>query len=419
MLRVPLRQQIRTLSKLIKNNIYPDKILKQQHLLDRLKMEGLSTAVIHGQEKTNKLTHLLGLTIPGVKRNPTYLSLTISELESLKTLETSGKNRKTLIKHINHRVNSFNKNPIISTGGKTLEESDIELFYSHQSKNCNDETNKTREYIIKALAGGNPYPNNPRWIELHDKFNLYIDKLKSLASKFTHQPVYSYKIKTKGGRKYHHDFNIMFYNSSNTLIKEYKIEFKNNACNVNDCPQYVSPMKLSKFFECAKPYEELFYEEYLPSICLKVNHNIPDKTIYLKQIHGNNPICMIPFKEAYYKGAKQSSKYTGLEEDIQNYNFMNEKSRESIKKFLEGSQLKISEMNNYLIDTQKDKKYMLWGNNEFHYQEVDPDDYTIDKVLRIKKNNTVVCLTKSNKEMNILLRWKNGNGVAFPALQIS
>ena len=54
-----------------------------------------------------------------------------------------------------------------------------------------------------------------------------------------------------------------------------------------------------------------------------------------------------------------------------------------------------------------------------HYQEVDPDDYKIDKILRIKKNNTVVCLTKSNKDMNILLRWKNGNGVAFPALQIS
>jgi hypothetical protein len=76
-------------------------------------------------------------------------------------------------------------------------------------------------------------------------------------------------------------------------------------------------------------------------------------------------------------------------------------------------------MNEYLMNTQKDKKYMLWGNNEFHYQEVNTDDYTIMDILRIKKDNTVVCQTKSNKEINILLRWKNGNGVAFPALQIS
>lgn len=367
----------------------------------------------------NKLTHLLGLTISCVKKNSTYLSLTISELESLRNLEMSGKKRVTLLKNIDSRIKSFNKKPTISTEGKTLEKSNIELFYSHQSKNCNDESNKIRECIIKTLADGNPHPTHHRWVDIYDKFNLYIDKLKIYVSKYTDQSVYSYKIKTKGGRRYHYDFIIMFYNAGNTLIKEFKIEFKNNSCNVNDCPQYVSPMKLSKYFECAKTYEELFYDEYLPSICSKVNQDIPDKTIYLKQIHGNNPKCMIPFKEAYYKGAKQSSKYTGLEEDIQNYNFMNEKSRESIKKFLEGSKLKISEMNNYLIDTQKDKKYMLWGNNEFHYQEVDPDDYTIDKILRIKKNNTVVCLTKSNKEMNILLRWKNGNGVAFPALQIS
>ena len=384
-MKVSRQQQIRTLKKAIKNEWYPDKLFKQHCLLDRLIMEEQSATIIQKSVRG-------------------YLCRKIN-------------NDAKKIKKWNKREKKFKEGNIINKN--ILEESDIGLFYSHQVKSCNDECNKTREYIIKTLSNGNPYPNNHQWIKLYDKYNLFIDKLKNQISKYASQPVYSYKIKTKGGRRYHYDFIIMFYNSVNTLIKEYKIEFKNNAINVNDCPQYVSPMKLSKYFECDKTYEELFYDEYLPSICSKVNQNIPDKMVYCKQIHGNNPKCMVSFKEAYYKGAKQSSKYTGLEEDIQNYNFMNEKSRESIKKFLEGSKLKILEMNKYLIDTQKDKKYMLWGNNEFHYQEVDPDDYTIDKILRIKKNNTVVCLTKSNKEMNILLRWKKGNGVAFPALQIS
>ena len=184
----------------------------------------------------NKLTYLLGLSIPKIKTSSMYKSLTISELESLKTLETSGKNRKTMIKHINRSINSFNKKLVISIGKKTLKESDIEFFYNHQNKSCNDECNKTRENIIKDLADGNPYPNNHQWVKLHDEYNLFIDKLKSQVSKYTHQPVYSYKIKTKGGRKYHHDFNIMFYNASNfnSDISRWNILDECNIYNIFD-----------------------------------------------------------------------------------------------------------------------------------------------------------------------------------------
>ena len=51
---------------------------------------------------------------------------------------------------------------------------------------------------------------------------------------------------------------------------------------------------------------------------------IADKDLYMKQIHGNKPSCMSSFQEDYYKSSKQSSKFTGLDEDIDNYNFMNE-----------------------------------------------------------------------------------------------
>ena len=47
--------------------------------------------------------------------------------------------------------------------------------------------------------------------------------------------------------------------------------------------------------------------------------------------------------------------------------------------------------------------------------------YGVDKKIIVdKKNkNRFICETKSGKKMYILLRWKNGNGVAFPAFQIS
>lgn len=46
MLRVPRKQQIRTLRNLIKNHVYPDKLLKQQCLLNRLIMEERQAIVI-------------------------------------------------------------------------------------------------------------------------------------------------------------------------------------------------------------------------------------------------------------------------------------------------------------------------------------------------------------------------------------
>ena len=41
---------------------------------------------------------------------------------------------------------------------------------------------------------------------------------------------------------------------------------------------------------------------------------------------------------------------------------------------------------------------------------------------RCKKNpklNSFICISEDGTQMKVLLRWKNGNGIAFPAFQIS
>lgn len=37
----------------------------------------------------------------------------------------------------------------------------------------------------------------------------------------------------------------------------------------------------------------------------------------------------------------------------------------------------------------------------------------------IKTKTSYIAKTTTNKKISILLRWKNGNGIAFPAFQIS
>jgi hypothetical protein len=81
------------------------------------------------------------------------------------------------------------------------------------------------------------------------------------------------------------------------------------------------------------------------------------------------------------------------------------------------SALTIEKLNQYLLQSQDEKIYILYKNGEFHLQLSNPDDYIIQTYE--KQSNRYVAITKSDKKIKILLRWKNGNGIAYPAFQIS
>ena len=125
------------------------------------------------------------------------------------------------------------------------------------------------------------------------------------------------------------------------------------------------------------------------------------------------------YQELYYNGCKQSSKFTNKDQDIKFYNLAKELSNESIKSFITNTELNIDLLSNYLYNTQKNKIYMLYINNIFILQKIDIDDYKIDKVVKNPNKYRYECVSKNGKKINILLRWKNGNGIAFPAFQIS
>jgi hypothetical protein len=126
---------------------------------------------------------------------------------------------------------------------------------------------------------------------------------------------------------------------------------------------------------------------------------------------------MKPFQDLYYKGCKRSSQYTGNLFDIAFYESENLFTQESIQLFIQETELNIEMLSSYLRHTQQAKIYMLYSNNEFILERVNPDDYTIESYT--KTHNCYKCITRSGKKMNVLLRWKNGNGIAFPAFQIS
>ena len=126
---------------------------------------------------------------------------------------------------------------------------------------------------------------------------------------------------------------------------------------------------------------------------------------------------MIEYQKIYYNGCKTSSKYTGNTKDIEFYKLANKLSKESINTFISNTELNIEKLNEYLSITQNNKIYMLYKNGKFYKQIVDNNNY---KINSYKKNkNKFVAKTYDGNTINILLRWKNGNGIAFPAFQIS
>ena len=145
---------------------------------------------------------------------------------------------------------------------------------------------------------------------------------------------------------------------------------------------------------------------------------IPDKNKYLNTIHSTNPKCMEKYTEKYYNGCKESSKYTGNADDVQFYEDAKKYSKESIYNFIQMTDLNISKLIEYLKNTQKDKVYMMYENNTFCFEKINMDDYEIVNYVKNAKTSSYIATTKPGNELHILLRWKNGNGIAFPAFQI-
>lgn len=279
----------------------------------------------------------------------------------------------------------------------------------------NDHNNKVREDIIQNMAYiDDGYFSDPQhgadWLTLKTSFDTNMRLI---------CPTYSsYKIEHKAGRKYNYDYLVTFFDDKKSAITDVKLEFKFNAAKIDDTPQFVSPMKPSQYL--AAPFEEYYYDSYLVPLLQKFGLDVPERSLYLKSIHNNKPKCMAAAQLLYYQGCKQSSKFDGTEKASSFYESCNEASRECIKKFIANTDLNIDKLTQYLLESQDQKTYLLYKNGKFNIQQVsNNDDYIIESYTKNPEKFRYEAVTKTNKKINILLRWKNGNGIAYPAFQIS
>ena len=313
-----------------------------------------------------------------------------------------------------HNIRSL---PVIQYRNDNLSYRDIKVF-DVGAKNTNDENNKKRENIIGSIianaanaanAAHNPmnqyYRFSRRWNSIKEAVFNYLTNELNIHHHAKIQFIH------RGGRKNNYDFEI------HSERDKYCIELKFNVDDVNQAPQFVSPYNPSKYMTAS--YEEYFYDNYLPLLASSRDDLvIPDKRTYIQEINSTTPNSMKRYQATYYNGCKASrSKYTGDSRDIEFYTLANKLSAESILAFIARTELNIDILNEYLSNSQKNKIYMLYKNGKFHKQMIEANKYKIKSYTKYK--NTFIAKTHEGKDMKILLRWKNGNGIAFPAFQIS
>ena len=319
----------------------------------------------------------------------------------------------------------------------------ITTFFETSTRSENDATNTKRELVLGQI--GNPPKEfmedetfGEHWKHVKKEFDATIATI--AVNTNVPQPYTSYQIETKGGRKFHYDGIVKFYNHNDTITApattapataSRKIEFKYGASNINGIPQFLSlPTKFGMFrtHGAATPKYELFwYQKYL------------DKYIacdpQLKCIESDTPTSASgsappkPSLEDYLKFVPKTNYdvnpfFAHLKEC--EVNFKKEKAKvvnDSISEYLSsfGQDLDINMFTEKIKESQQDKTYILWGKDmKCHIDSISQEEMSGIVFKNIKNNNAIILESSLTKTTySLLLRWRNHKGILNPAWQIS
>lgn len=275
-------------------------------------------------------------------------------------------------------------------------------FFIKSAKADNDAATKRREACLTTLYH-TPLPADPppQLSQLHSGWKKTIDSL-------CPSPFSTVTIIHKGGRKWNYDFQIDYTAADGMLIHRQKAEFKHGAATIEAQPQFLS--LAAKDLRFPVSYPEFYYDRFLSAYCATdtgITVGPPARDAYLKAVHSAN-YDSHPFFRCLYdrEETAKAAKHAVV--------------NESIKAYLEvyADKCDLGHLTGKLIESQKDKAFLLWDMTEFHVGWLTATDLTPTEYRGVSNANTIVLGTATHT-LKLLLRWKNHKGILYPAWQIS
>lgn len=275
----------------------------------------------------------------------------------------------------------------------------IQAFLPSGGRAKNDANNRAREDALVEMTR----------VDIPECANLKQDLHLALASLCPFE-FSRYELTKKAGRGYSYDFDLAFYSGRDDAPRcVIKLEFKYGSTSVEKLPQFYQ--KNTGWGITPVLYHEFFYDgPYLDEIRLHCPDapEKPDKETYMRHIMKTSYNCHPFFQYLYDKESiKQKDKAAIV--------------KRSIREFLAayGSQINVAEVKRTFDQTQTDKQYLLYDpkSKAFLCQSCDFLGGELTFVC-VKKNNVIV-LTNGAYEFQLLLRWKNHQGILNPAWQVS
>lgn len=302
-----------------------------------------------------------------------------------------------LIKVLRSHLKRIKKLKPIKKDKENIDFNSIFVFKDNKNKGNNDKNNKKRENIIVLIINKKIpkeyYKYSLLWRKIKEGIELYIKELslkKGIVGELNVSCI------QHGGRGNNYDFDIII----NDIV--FNVEFKFNVLCLNDAPQFLSLGSPSKYL--TDNFERWFYDNYLTIMAKKGNLEIPLKEEYCKYNKTSTVDCLKLFKDKY----DTDSTFNKLCKQID---------KKAIKEFIENTEINMSLLSEKLLKSQKNKHYMCFYNNSFYYDKMDDSIYRITILLK-KTNTSYIYKTQNGLMLDIKLRFKNGCGIQFPALQI-
>lgn len=285
-------------------------------------------------------------------------------------------------------------------------------------RETNDKKNKDREQLLGSLLTNTVHDadavHGPAWQTLRAQWEAALLRCVPVGV-----PVAAVSVEAKGGRGFNYDFEASYIGSTSV-----KIEFKFGGTTVSSLPEFFNPAADKPFH--SRLYADFFYDgDSLDKICDLYGiprTEKPSKAEYLKAIHANS--SKLPFF-ARLKAAEEAEVVVveeGTKKKVRPlYDAKAAISHASIQAFLAAYQhtTDLAALTAEFQRSQADKQFLLYSGGAFHHDRLLPGELVAESVKGVEGDYLVIQTAVPTTTIRMLLRWKNHQGILFPAWQIS